>query len=297
MKKKKIIRFSIIMIIFLVIFGIVFLINSLNKNNNIDYQEPKPEVIPYEMEPVKEYSYFFSVVNILNNYLNYIHDKNNEALMQILHPEYIDFYSIDNNNLYDYLGDFGDNLQVSFKAKMMTYKIYDDNNYLYYVKGDIIGNNFEDSKVVFSDAMFLVNIDYDNVTYAIYPLDYRYEVLPIEKPEKKISLNNYNELVGSNIITKDFICSLYLNDFIDKINNNEDTYYLLSDDFRRKQYPKKDNYLSFMANNKDKLNYQVYSCSSLSGTSHVYEVKDMNFNSYTFIEESIMNYKVEFTIK
>ena len=207
MKKKKIIRFSIIMIIFLVIFGIVFLINSLNKNNNIDYQEPKPEVIPYEMEPVEEYSYFFSVVNILNNYLNYIHDKNNEALMQILHPEYIDFYSIDNNNLYDYLGDFGDNLQVSFKAKMMTYKIYDDNNYLYYVKGDIIGNNFEDSKVVFSDAMFLVNIDYDNVTYAIYPLDYRYEVLPIEKPEKKISLNNYNELVGSNIITKDFICS------------------------------------------------------------------------------------------
>ena len=85
--------------------------------------------------------------------------------------------------------------------------------------------------------------------------------------------------------------------YVAKINNNEDTYYLLSDDFRRKQYPKKDNYLSFMANNKDKLNYQVYSCSSLSGTSHVYEVKDMNFNSYTFIEESIMNYKVEFTIK
>ena len=296
MKKKKIIRFSIIMVIFLVIFGIVFLINSLNKKNiNTNYQEPEPEVIPYEMEPVEEYSYFFSIVNILNNYLNYVHDKNNEALLQILHSEYLDLYKINDSNLYDNLGNFEDGLQLSFKAKIMDYKMY-DNRYLYYVKGEIIENNFEDSKVVSNDVMFLVNVDYDNVTYAIYPLNYLYEILPINEPEKEISLNNYNELIGSNIITKEYICNLYLDDFIDKINNDEDTYHLLSDDFRKKQYPKKDDYLSFMANNKDKLNYQVYSCNSLSGTSHVYEVKDMNFNSYTFTEESIMNYKVEFTI-
>ena len=100
MKKKKIIRFSIIIGIFLIIFGLVFLINNFNnKNIDLDYQQPKPEVIPYEMEPVKEYSYFFSVVNILNNYLDYVHDKNNEALFQILHPEYINFYVVNNNNL------------------------------------------------------------------------------------------------------------------------------------------------------------------------------------------------------
>ena len=270
--------------------------NSLNNINNYDYQEPEPEVIPYEMEPVKEYSYFFSVINILNKYLNYIHDKNNEALFQILHPEYLDLYKINDSNLYDNLGNFEDGLQLSFKAKIMDYKMY-DNRYLYYVKGDIIENNFEDSKVVSNDVMFLVNVDYDNVTYAIYPLNYLYEILPINEPEKEISLNNYNELIGSNVITKDYICNLYLNDFIDKINNDEDTYHLLSSDFRKKQYPKKDDYLNFMANNKDKLNYQVFSCSSLSGINHIYEVKDMNFNSYTFTEESIMNYKVEFTLK
>ena len=52
-----------------------------------------------------------------------------------------------------------------------------------------------------------------------------------------------------------------------------------------------------MNNNKDKLNSQVYSCSSLSGNNHVYEVKDMNYNTYIFREKSIMNYTIEFNLK
>ena len=170
MKKKKIIRFAIIIVIFLIIIGIIFLINNFNNTNNFEYQEPEPEVIPYEMEPVKEYSYFFSVVNILNNYLNYLHDKNSDALFQVLHPEYLDLYKIDENNIYDNLGNFEDSLQLSFKAKVMAYKTY-GNRYLYYVKGDIIENNFEDSMVISNDVMFLINIDYDNVTYTIYPFN------------------------------------------------------------------------------------------------------------------------------
>ena len=296
MNKKKIIRFSIIIAIFLIIFGIVFLLNKdkIYQNSNEEY---KIDIIPYNMQVVNEYSSFFSVVNILNNYLNFIHDYNSEALFQILDQEYIDLYNIDEDNLYDNVGNFKDSLQLSFKAKNMAYKDY-SNKYLYYVKGDIIANNFEDNEVILSDVMFLVSIDYDNITYAIYPVKYLYDKLPINNPEKEIINNSYNELSGSNIITDDYICNLYLNDFIDKINNNiDDTYYILNEDFRRKQYSKKEDYISFMNNNKDKLSYQVFSCSLVSGKNHIYEIKDMNFNSYTFIEESIMNYKVEFTIK
>ncbi len=298
MKKKKIIRFSIVLGIFLIIFGIVFLINSLNKNNfNNDYQKPEPEVIPYEMEPVKEYSYFFSIVNILNNYLDYLKDQNYEALYNILHDEYISLYNINENNIYDNLGSFSSSLQLSFNAKIMSYKTY-NNRYLYYVKGDIIENNFEDSNIVSNDAMFLVNIDYDNVTYAIYPLDKIYENLPIRNPEKSILLNPYNELIGSNIITKEYICNLYLNDFINKINSNvSDTYSLLSKDFQKKMYPQKNDYIKYMNNNKDKLSSQVFSCNQLSEQKHIYEIKDMNFNNYIFTEESVMKYNVEFTLE
>lgn len=296
MKKKKIIRFSIVISIFLIIFGIVFLTNNLSRND-FHYQEPKQEIIPYEMKTVNEYSYFFSIVNVLNNYLNYLKDQNTEVLYHILHSEYLYLYNINENNIYDNLGSFTSSLQLSFNAKIMAYKTYND-RYLYYVKGDIISNNFEDNEIVVKDAMFLVNVDYENTTYSIYPLDKIYENLPIKNPEKIIELNSYNSLIGSNIITKDYICNLYLNDFINKINDNVgDTYSLLTEEFQRNVYPKKNDYIEYMNNNKDKLNSQVFSCNQLSEQKHIYEVKDMNFNSYIFTEESVMNYKVEFTLE
>ena len=51
-----------------------------------------------------------------------------------------------------------------------------------------------------------------------------------------------------------------------------------------------------MSKNKNKLSSQIFSCNSLSIQQHIYEIKDMNYNTYTFTEESVMNYKVEFTI-
>ena len=297
MKKKKIIRFSIIIGIFLIIFGLVFLLNKDKIRRKIDSVEYKVDIIPYDMQAVNEYSSFFSVVNILNNYLNDINDEDTDTLLDILHIEYLEEYDINPNNLYDNIGNFSNILELSFKVKQMDYKIYED-NYLYYAKGDIIANNFEDNEVILSDVMFLVNIDYENVTYSIYPLDTLKNNLPIDNPLAKIIPNNHNELEGSNIITKDYICNLYLNDFINKVNNNvSDTYSLLNEDFRKRMYPHKDEYISYMNNNKDKLSSQIFSCNDLSESDHVYEIKDMNSNSYIFKEESIMNYKVEFTLQ
>ena len=298
MKKKKIIRFAIILFIFLAIFLIVYTINVLSSNQEEFYEEKAEESIPYEMSLVNEYSYFFSVVNILNSYLDDLKDENTEALLNVLHTEYLNSYQINEYNIYEHLDKLDNGLNYTFKANIMAYKTDENlNRYLYYVKGDIIENGFEENKVFKKDVMFLVNVDYENITYAIYPLNYLYEILPIINPYNEILKNVNNELIGSNVITKDYICNLYLSDFIEKVSNNvEDSYDLLDSDFRKKEFAKKSKYIEYMNNNKNKLSYQIYECSSLSGNSNVYEIKDMNFNTYIFTEESIMNYKVEFTI-
>ncbi len=293
MQRKKVIGFSIVIGIFLIIFGIVYLIDG--KRESFDYQNIIPEEIPYDMQEVLEYSYFFSVVNILNKYLNSIKEQDTEVLLNVLHEDYLNLYNINKNNLYSNIGDFSNLLQVSFKVKNMDYKKY-DNKYIYYVKGDVIANLFEENEIIQNDAMFLVNIDYDNTCYAIYPLN-GIDEFPIKEPLNVIIPNKDNELIGSNIITKDYICNLYLNDFIENINNNiEYSYDLLSDDFRKKQYPDKEKFITYLNDNKNKLSSQVYSCNSLSGRKRIYEIKDMNFNTYTITEESIMNYRVEFSI-
>ena len=103
MQKKKIIRFAIVLIIFLVIFGIVFVINQLTNNQYEKYEEPEKEITPYNMESVTEYSYFFSIVNILNNYLSNLKNHNTESLLNVLHSEYLKEYKINENNIYDNL--------------------------------------------------------------------------------------------------------------------------------------------------------------------------------------------------
>ena len=298
MQKKKIIRFAIVLIIFLVIFGIVFVINQLTNNQYEKYEEPEKEITPYNMESVTEYSYFFSIVNILNNYLSNLKNHNTESLLNVLHSEYLKEYKINENNIYDNLVKLDSDSQYTFKVRKMDYKTYDElNRYLYYINGDIILNNFEDSEVFMENVKFLINVDYENLTYAIYPLSFLYEILPVINPQKEIIKNKDNGLIGSNVITKDYICNLYLSDFIRIVNNDLDkSYDLLESDFRRKNYAKKSSYIDYMNKNKSKLSSQIYSCNSLSAKNHVYEIKDMNFNTYTFTEESIMNYKVEFTI-
>ena len=270
MQKKKIIRFAIVLIIFLVIFCIVFVVNQLSSSQYENYEEPEKEITPY----------------------------NTESLLNILHSEYIKEYDINENNIYNNLIKLNSDSQYTFKARKMDYQTYDElNRYLYYVNGDIILNNFEDSEVFMKDIKFLINVDYENLTYAIYPLNYLYEVLPIINPQKEIIKNEDNGLIGSNVITKDYICNLYLNDFISIVNNDLDkSYDLLESDFRRKNYAKKSSYIDYMSKNKNKLSSQIFSCNSLSIQQHIYEIKDMNYNTYTFTEESVMNYKVEFTI-
>ena len=298
MDKNKIIKFAVVLIIFLVIFGIVFVLNQLTNNQYEKYEEPEKEITPYNMESVTEYSYFFSIVNVLDIYLNNLKNHNTESLLNILHSEYLKEYKINENNIYDNLIKLDSNSQYTFKVRKMDYETYDElNRYLYYVNGDIILNNFEDNEVFMEDIKFLINVDYENLTYAIYPLNFLYEVLPIINPQEEIIKNEDNVLIGSNVITKDYICNIYLSDFINIVNNDLDkSYDLLESNFRKNNYDKKSSYKDYMNENKSKLSSQIYSCNSLSAVNHVYEIKDMNFNTYTFTEESIMNYKVEFTI-
>ncbi len=298
MFKKKYLSLIIILIIFLIIFLTVFLLNLANNNNQEIYQEKEPPTIPYNMEKVNDYSQFFSVLNNVVTYLNYLKDHNTIVLNNLLNKEYIETFKIDQNNIYDYLGYFKEEYPLNFKIKNMYYQTYDNfNRYLYFINGDIIENDFAENKIIQEDTMFLVNVDYENITYSIYPLIYFEEDMPLKNPERKIDANPYNKLIGSNIISKDYICNLYLSDFIKNINNNpENTYDLLETNFRKKSYPKKNDYIKYINNNKDKFSTQIYACNLLSSQKRIYEIKDMNLNKYIFTEEDIMNYKVEFTL-
>lgn len=295
-KKLIIIRTSIIVILFFLLFLLAYLVDDFAKQADKQNEIAKPsETMPFQMEYVQDYSSFFNVVNDLNTFLNYHQKRNTLALTSVLHQKFIQENNINYNNVMQYLDDYGVE-QLSFKAHKMYFS-KTNNNYIYYVKGDVVALLFENQTVVKDDARFLVAIDYDNITYAIYPLkDTQEENLPFNNVY--IKPNDYNQFKGTNVITNNYICNLYYSEFYNILQTSPvDTYDLLDQKFKEGRYRKADNYVSYIEKKLVKISPEIAECQlSTDIGQRVYTIKDQNYNIFTFTEESIMNYKVKFSL-
>lgn len=290
--KKLGLKFWVVICLFIVLGLLGFIIYKSEDNSDDDEDDTTFSGYVLGMDIVNDYSYYFSTVSCMNQYLSLLSNKNIDGLLDVLDSKFLSVYGIDSNNLYSYLGDYN-NQTLNFEATDMYYKVT-DNVYIFYVEGNILSNTFEQNYIVKENVGFLVKVDYLNLAFSIYPLFDSISELPFGFDE--VYQNSNNVLKGSNIVTDDFICNLYFSNFISLLNYDiGDTYDLLDSDTKRKFKDEKD-YNNYMLDNLDKINPHIFSCSNLSLQGRVYMVKDMNYNVFTFTEESIMHYKVNFTI-
>ena len=278
--------------LFLFICCILFLIVYLNTNEeqpNLDNNNP------FQMEKVTEYTYFFSVISTINQYLNYSSAKNSIGLYNLLDDEYKIAKNITNTNILSKLTLYENT--PSFKAKEMYFEQNGSNN-LYFTTGDIMVTEFEESKVIKENAKFFVIIDYNNLSVSIYPVEEDLEEIPIVNKEKSISLNSNNHMSSTSFVTESYICNLYFSDFLEKlVTNTLDSYQRLEEDFMNTNYPSKESYEQFIQNNLESISMEISSCNlSTKNKERTYKLVDANNNTFIFREESIMNYKVSFQI-
>ena len=136
MSQENKIKFIIFGILILLCFIITSAFLILLKDDKTP-KNPPEQKIPFDMQPVSEYSYFFSQVNNINKYLNYNKNKNNIALYNTLAKEFIDTNQITIDNILTKIE------SPTFKAKEMYYK-EQDNKFIYYLIGDITTATFEE---------------------------------------------------------------------------------------------------------------------------------------------------------
>ena len=119
------------------------------------------------------------------------------------------------------------------------------------------------------------------------------ETIPINMDN--LPLNSFNEIEASNIVTNDYICNLYYSSYIDKlVNNIDESYELLEDDFKNKNFANKEKYIEFMNNKLKSISLDIKNCTKTTrNDKRIYTIFDGN-NTFNFIEESIMNYRVSF---
>lgn len=280
MSKDNIKTSIILVIIFGLCIGLIFII-QIEKNSD-------------KLKKVDMPNMYFMVINYVNSYINALSNEDNDMVYDMLYDDYKnenDFYLFDNIKTYDAI--------PSVDITNMEYLEKND-NYIFYVEANIYNYSMNEKEIIDDDFAIIVIIDNINKTFAIYPTErtkYKKELDKIKKIN--ISKNNSNELISIEIVGKEKMCVLYMTDFINKINNNNDYgYSLLSNDMLEK-YSSLKIYKDTMTKKKDKLSTIASKCAvekanTDNDNNKKYIVIDNNNNKYIFTEESVMNYKVDF---
>ncbi len=279
---------AIFLIVVILIFFIFINFNNKKVPSNSDH---------YNMSEVTEYSMFFAVVNNINNYLFYNYSKDADAILANLHPTYISQNNLNRNNILANIPSFSDS--PTYQAKNMYYQENGD-IYTFYVIGDILINNYEDTTIFKENQKYLLIVDYNTFGIQIYPLNDsdNLTTLPFDVSNISITKNNYNEFKSSKLITDNYICNLYYAQFYSLLLNDLDKSYNLLKDETKNRYPNLTEYRQYFKDNIEKISPQITNCESTTRNSkRIYTITDALNNSFTFEETSIMNYQVNFKLK
>lgn len=284
------IKILVSIVLLFLIFGVVYFTIIFNENN-----KKENDIIDMNknMEIVSDYNSFFFVTKNIDNYLSNIISSNEKALYDLLDTKYIYENNIDLDNVLSHFSSYDNN--ASFSPKKIYYKNI-DNNYVYYAIGDIIINDFTFDKIVSESFEIYLLVDYNNYTTAFYPIDTidkRTYINDIKKIQIPVNENNKMLTVGN--IDDNIMCSLYLSNFIQKLNYNIDSTYDMLDKTLKSKFDNVSDYKNYVYSNIDSLVSNVNKCAIDNSTKKkkIY-VYDENNNYYIFTEESILNYNVYF---
>lgn len=279
MKKDDIRTFVTIAVICTLIVGIVLIVNRKSNSE--------------KLEEVNEYNTFFTITSYINNYIS--SSSNASKLYDLTYIDYINKNNITENTINKFLENY--TINSSIKVTDMKY-VKIKNNYVYYVKGKIYQNTYDGSEVINNNYQTLVLVDFDTLSYAIYPIDTDYKKVLDKIKKVNIENNRNNDIKKSELITKEQICVIYLSDFVSNINENIGLSYNNLSKIMKERFPIFKDYEDYINNNIEKITSEADKCLLENvGKNRVYTVIDKNGNKYTFTEKNIMNYEVNFYLK
>lgn len=275
--KKDDIKTLIVIVIVCAICLILVLIFSREKNTD-------------KLEAVKEYNTYFSVTNYMNSYISYLSNNDGEAVYSMLSKEYISKNNINQNNVFNIVDTYDPNSLLTLKITSIKQVKVTSSSYIYYIKGQLLKNTFDNTEIINNNYEVLLLADYKTLSESVYPIEgNNYEKIINSIKKVNIEKNEYNKIKSSSLTNSETICVLYLSDYVDKLNNDiEESYKLLNDNMKEK-YATIDMFKAYLEVNKEKITTKAEKCAK-EGNS--YMVIDANNNNYTFYEESVMNYKV-----
>ena len=322
MEKSK--RILIVLILLLIMIAIIVtMLIKTNKKQEESRNNQTSNVVEQDEEfaKVKDYKTYFTVKEIVENYITY--------MKQINGDEYVDASSfnmtssqiaktmqenglealkgiLDENYLKDETDSFLIKMQNEYKqdgtySKQVIYKLNIDDMYQYN-----LDSNFSlvlvEAKLNNTELNLLVKLDNANNTYSIFLNDYitknNYEkhmsVKNITIGKTKIQKNDYNSDISVDGTEKDVVVQYFSDYRMKMLNDTKIAYQKLDSEYAEKKFGQYSNFESYVNNNKNKIEvasidkYQVLE----NKNGREYVCVDENGKYYIFMEEEVGKYSV-----
>ncbi len=302
--KNIIMAMLLVIIIIIIIILTIFLLNKkengidLNNENigdaglNIDYSVSEIENVTDKIE-------YYTVRNCINNYFNILNSNNSiyyvgdeidedaqkEYIYNLLGIDYIKSNNITVNNVLNKVETTKEQ-KVFIPLQMKVLKKEKVDKYIVYgVLQDVI--ELDDAEEIY----IIVNLDYNNKTFSIEPIDKEYESIEqinIENDDILIDKNE-NNIYQNQKITNEYLTNEYFVLYKKlAITEPELVYNIFSEEYRNERFGNIDNFKKYVNENKNeilKINMQQYLVNNYESYTE-YVAKDQYGNLYIFKESS-----------
>lgn len=269
---------------------------NMEKNEKEELNEREQKDMVYTVEQcVKSY---LDVINT-NNSIYYGTNENgeliklvneNESIYNILSNKFKTQNNISIDNIENYVEK--QESDVFFIPLDMKY-IKNDNLIKYLTHGYITDSGYNYIK----DIILIVNLDFDNNTFSIEPVDDEadFDNFELDKNDMEQIEKNNNNVFKYVQATQEEISKKYL-DYFKKmaLSNTEELYNYLNEEYRDKRFENLENFQKYIENNRDTiktLTLQKYLLNSYEGYDE-YVCTDEFENLYIFREYGPLDYEI-----
>ena len=296
--KNIIMAMLLVIIIIIIIILTIFLLNKKENGRdkivilNIDYSVSEIENVTDKIE-------YYTVRNCINNYFNILNSNNSiyyvgdeidedaqkEYIYNLLGIDYIKSNNITVNNVLNKVETTKEQ-KVFIPLQMKVLKKEKVDKYIVYgVLQDVI--ELDDAEEIY----IIVNLDYNNKTFSIEPIDKEYESIEqinIENDDILIDKNE-NNIYQNQKITNEYLTNEYFVLYKKlAITEPELVYNIFSEEYRNERFGNIDNFKKYVNENKNeilKINMQQYLVNNYESYTE-YVAKDQYGNLYIFKESS-----------
>lgn len=284
----------VLVCIFLLLLGLLIFVIAQKKHH---YKYGSDDLKVVKKNKLDTFGEFMAVENDINKFIKI---NNDNVVYDLLDESYIKKNNVYISNALQKVNRADTN--YNFTLRHLEALKSNDDYIVYYCTGVLtdIGDDYDEEpgavykvKILNKSYSLMLIIDYNTISYSVYPDITRREALETinNKKDFKIERNNNNKLMKTSVSSYVDMCRKYYSDLVFNINYMPDHLYTILDTTRKNSFKSKEKFEKYLEENYKEYPATFKRCEK-GKSSREYYIYDET-NTFKLVIHDIMNYNVD----